>query len=197
LSAQTGHVFENIFEPEEGALRRAWPKAVERDAEHLFAEHYEALVLLARRLRRRRQLSNTLMTSDLVHEAFFRLRERSGWTCDEHFLRTAACAMRHVAIDRARRRLSQKRGGGAFHDEMSGIAEIGADDPGVEDVIEIARLLDGLSLVGERLVQVIDCRYFAGYTEVETAEILGVDARTVRRDWNRARAWLATQLAAE
>ena len=172
----------------------AWPAEIATASDRLFTEHYEALETLASALRRRRPDANTLLTGDLLHEGFLKLRRSGPWKDERHFLQAAACAMRHVQIDRARARLSEKRNRGATAELDDGALAAASTDPSPEDVVAMADLLAGLARQDPRLLQVVDCRFFAGYTQVETADILGVDERTIRRDWNRARAWLLTQL---
>lgn len=185
---KTGHSDEN-------KSQKVASSSLARSADRLFATHYEELFNLARRLLRRGPRSNTLMTGDLLHESFMRLRSGGPWGDDRHFLLSVACAMRHVIIDRARARFSAKRDGSLTvsldEDAMPGDFQHFSR---LEDVLEIARLLSELEAQDPRLVRVIDCRFFAGYSQVETADILGIDERTVRRDWNRARAWLLVRM---
>lgn len=170
----------------------AYDAATCEGAHALVVRHYEGLKALARAQRRRREASQALRTTELVHECFLKLRAEPGWHDDEHFLRTASLAIRQVLLDEARRALSAKRGGGSVHVPLTDQHEVLACfHEGPEQIVAIGDLLTRLGELGPRLVQVVDCRYFAGYTEAETAELLGVTERTVRRDWTRARAWLA------
>jgi RNA polymerase sigma factor (TIGR02999 family) len=188
LLQKTGH------EPQ-SALSVSPVASVEKGVDRLFSHHYDELISVARRLRRRSAHSPTLMTGDLVHESFVRMRASGPWVDDRHFLLSAARAMRHVMIDRARTRLAAKRNssGRIEFDDAAMPDQQDAMQP--EDVLEIAGLLSQLQIEEPRLVRVIDCRFFAGYSQVETADILGVDERTVRRDWNRARAWLMVRVS--
>jgi RNA polymerase sigma factor (TIGR02999 family) len=108
------------------------------------------------------------------------------------FLAAAAVTMRRVIIDYARRQKAEKRGGGTVPislDRAPGIVELREDM-----LLALDEALERLSAVEPRLVQVVECRYFCGMTEDETAAVLGVTARTVRRDWVKARGWLYTAL---
>lgn len=166
-----------------------------RAAEELAAAHYEELKRIARAQRRRSRADPTLRTTDILHESYIRLARSSGWSDERHFLRSAAIAMRHVLTDYARARLADKRGGGAVHvpvDEIESLIPEMAETP--EQVVAIGDLMRTLRELDPRLELVVDCRFFAGFTEEETAEIIGVTARTVRRDWVRARAWLAAEI---
>ncbi len=166
-----------------------------RVADELAAAHYDELKRIARAQRRRSRGDPTLRTTDILHESYIRLARSSGWSDERHFLRSAAIAMRHVLTDYARARLADKRGGGAAHvpiDEIESLIPEMAETP--EQVVAIGDLMRALRDLDPRLEQVVDCRFFAGFTEEETAEIIGVTSRTVRRDWVRARAWLAAEI---
>lgn len=155
---------------------------------------YEDLRRVARGQLRRLRPGDTLDTTALVHEAYLRLvdQTRVQWRDRGHFLAVSATAMRQILIDYARTRTRQKRGGGeapAPLDEMS----VGAADE-AHQLLEIDLALQRLAEEEPRLVRVVECRYFAGYSEQETAEALGVSLRTAQRDWLRARAWLRAAL---
>jgi len=154
---------------------------------------YDELRMLARSQLRRLRPGQTLDTTALVHEAYLRLSEAEPrWENRRHFFATAAKVMRHLLVDAARRRGSAKRGGDAER------LEIREDDAAVvheaEEVLEIDRALEELAEHLPRLARVVECRFFGGLTEEETAEALGVTDRTVRRDWVKARAWLHHRL---
>lgn len=152
------------------------------------------------RLRRiaRGQLSGrrgqTLDTTSLVHEAYMELVEETGvaWQDRSHFFAICARAMRRILVDYARERGAQKRGGGkpdlTLEPERLGVEQQ------AEQVLAVDRALESLAGFNERLARLVECRYFAGMTEEETAETLGVSLRTVQRDWTRARAWLLKEL---
>ena len=156
---------------------------------------YEELQAIARRERRQAQDLATLDTSAVIHEAFLRLvSQRQLAEADRvQFLAAAAVTMRRVIIDYARRRRAEKRGGSIAPlslDAAPGIVELREDT-----LLALDEALERLAEVEPRLVQVVECRYFCGMTETETAEVLGVTARTVRRDWVKARGWLYSALA--
>jgi RNA polymerase sigma factor (TIGR02999 family) len=143
---------------------------------------------------RRGTPSDTLSATALVHEAYVRLVDETiPWQNRAHFFAIAARAMRRVLIDHARVRHAAKRGGGVLPlaldaDALQG--EIPADA-----MIVIDDALTKLGDVNDRLVRVAECRLFAGLTEQETADALGLSVRTVQREWSRARAWLQAALA--
>ncbi|HET6632952.1 MAG TPA: ECF-type sigma factor [Rhodanobacteraceae bacterium] len=148
---------------------------------------------LARAQRRRLGSGETLRTTALIHEAYLKLRrhEGGGASTRRHFLHTAALAMRQILIDHARSRMAAR----ARHERAAELAEPPeALYRQAQDVLDIDIALRDLEPLNPRLVEVVNCRYFAGYSERETGELLGVSERTVRRDWLKARAWLANTL---
>ncbi|HRQ66255.1 MAG TPA: ECF-type sigma factor [Xanthomonadaceae bacterium] len=137
--------------------------------------------------------SATLNTTALVHEAYLKLAREDSFRDRGHFLATAALAMRQVLVGEARRRLSDKRGRGESTLPLDAV-EIPLSQPEAR-IVALDEALQRLALSQPRLAQVVECRYFAGYTEPETAEALGVTDRTVQRDWAKARALLYEALA--
>ena len=153
--------------------------------DELVAALYPELRSIAHREHFRAGNPQTLQTTALIHETYLKLRRRAAWTSRAHFLGCAATAMRHLLIDAARARLTAKR---TLPD---------GEAPGVDDA-ELLRLGDALGdLAGldADLARLVECRFFAGYDEVETAEVLGVNERTVRRRWVKARAWIHAHMA--
>lgn len=148
---------------------------------------YDELRALARRqLAREYRGERTLQPTDLVHEAWLKLSRgsRVDATDRAHFLAIAARAMRQVMVDQARRRLADKRGGGWDAATLT---------DGLAPAIRPAELLEldgALEELDARQRQVVEYRFFAGMSETETATVLGVSERTVRRDWVTARARL-------
>jgi RNA polymerase sigma factor (TIGR02999 family) len=128
----------------------------------------------------------------LVHETYFKLRSARGWSDDLHFLNAAALAMRHVLVNHATAGVTAKRGSGARHLSLTAAEQMGADDD--ETIVNLNEALERLSLQAPRLAQVVECRYFGGYSEELTARVLQLSERTVRRDWTLARAWLHREL---
>ena len=165
-------------------------------ADELVPIFYDDLRRIARRERSRMSRGNTLQTTALVHEAYMKLRREKGWNDDAHFLRSAALAMRHALVNHAEAQHAAKRGGVAPHvsltDELEAMLPLAAED---ETVLALNAALERLALESPRLAQVVECRFFGGYDERATGLALGLLARTVRRDWTLARAWLHRELA--
>ena len=158
----------------------------------LVAVLYEDLRRLARRARWHVSAGATLQTTALVHEAYLKLRNAQGFADRQHFLHSAAQAMRHILINMARDAVAMKRGAGAPSLSLDDAPEIAVEGAAV--LIEVDRRLDKLRGVSARLAQVVECRFFAGFSDAETAEALGMNERTVRRDWLKARAWLRREM---
>ncbi len=138
----------------------------------------------------------SLATEELLHEGFLRLAAApSAPLADRHhFYALAAKAMRHIVIDHLRRRQAQVRGGDwqALSWDTA-LAELAA--PAAEErLLALDAALDALAALEPALAQVVELRFFGGYTEAETAEALGLGERTVRRQWAKARAFLLVQL---
>jgi RNA polymerase sigma-70 factor, ECF subfamily len=157
---------------------------------------YAELQGLAHAQLRREAEGHTLDTSSLVHEAYLRLGSGPGGESRgrSHFLAIAATAMRRVLVDHARRTQAAKRGGAA---RVVGEAEFLAlagrtREPLVTDLDEA---LQRLAELDARQAKVVECRYFGGLTEEETALALDLSVRTVKRDWAKARSWLYLALA--
>ena len=164
-------------------------------ADKLIAEHYDLLTRVARSKRRRMNINDTLCTSEILHEAYFKLNDKTDWASSEHFIRCASLAMRCVIVDYARKKLTEKRGSGAEKvslEDSEGIMPEFSETP--EEIVGISRLLEKLATTNPRWMRVVDARYFSGMTEAETAAALNMNARTVRRDWHDAREWMAEQL---
>jgi RNA polymerase sigma factor (TIGR02999 family) len=161
-----------------------------------FEGAYDQLRRIAHGQLRRLRPGQTITTRSLVHEAFVKLvRDPVAAEDRNHLFSLAARVMRQVLVDYARQRGARKRGGDARRitlDEDALPVEAVA-----EELLAVDRGLDRLHAVDERLARVVELRFFGGMTEDETAEALGVTARTVRRDWQKARAFLYRELQDE
>src|SRR5437764_1030713 len=156
----------------------------------------QILPLVYNELRRvaRRELAvrpnDSLSTTALVHELYlkFARAERADWRNRAHFLSVASVAMRHILVDRARRRAAEKRGGPQRHVTLDDNVAVSGDQ--ADSLLELHEALEHLARIDERLARVVECRFFGGMTEQETAEALHIGVRTVRRDWIKARGLL-------
>ncbi|MGJ8668444.1 MAG: ECF-type sigma factor [Oceanococcus sp.] len=159
----------------------------------LYQALYAELKVRAHRERRKLPVGQTFVTTALVNEAFFKLANKTDYASRAHFLNTAAAAMRQVLVDSARASLAEKRGSGAraLSLDDSGLGIMPADPAdGAEHLLQINQHLEQLAQLSPRLAKVVECRFFSGYTDEETAQALDVTERTVRRDWLKAKAWL-------
>jgi RNA polymerase sigma factor (TIGR02999 family) len=174
---------------EVSALLARW-RAGDRDAmDQLFALVYDELRRRAHAQIGRRD-GDTLGTATLVHETFLRLVEQkqAAWIDRGHFFAVASLAMRQILVDRARRRLARKRGGGApVHLLDEGTVRL---DERASELLALDDALLRLKMIDERLAQVVDLRFFGGLTFEEAGEVLGLSSRTVKREWRKARAFL-------
>lgn len=171
-------------------LRRGSREAEER----LYAMVYADLRRVAHAQLRRERPGHTLGTTGLVHETYVRLvdQTRVEWRDRAHFFGVAAGAMRRILVDYARRNRAARRGGTLAH------LPFADDTPAAvrgDELLALDEALERLAALDRRLSQVVECRYFGGLTEEETAEVLGVTRRTVQRDWAKARGWLYQELA--
>jgi RNA polymerase sigma factor (TIGR02999 family) len=172
----------------------AWRAGESSAAERLFPLVYDELRRIAHRQMRQESEGHTLDTTGLVHEAYLKLvdQTRVQYTDRSHFFAVASNAMRRILVDHARSYRTDKRGASprrvSLTDAML-VAEERADT-----LVAVDEALAELAQVDARLSRVVECRFFGGLTEEETAEVLGVTARTVRRDWTKAKGWLHRRL---
>jgi len=184
VTADTRQVTDLLLE-----IRGGDPQAMDR----LFPLVYEELRRMAHAQLRRERPGHTLGTTGLVHETYVRLvdQTRVEWRDRSHFLLAAAWAMRRILVDYARRNRAARRGGGQVRltlDDDAPAAERG------EMLLALDEALERLAALDPRLGRVVECRYFGGLTDQETADTLGVTRRTVQRDWVKARNWLYLEL---
>lgn len=149
--------------------------------------------MAGRRLRSEHR-TPTLSPTELVHEAYVRLADATRITKRgrAYFFAAASRAMRQIVVDHARARGRAKRGGGV--ELLTLNEELALTDSTALDVLELEEGLEGLGGVSERAARVVECRFYGGLSVDETADALGVTARTVNRDWQFARAWLFDRL---
>lgn len=155
---------------------------------------YQEMRAIAHRRLRGLAPGGTLSTTALVHEAYLKLANADGPVARDraHFLAVASLAMRHVLVDRARERSAIKRGGVRERVTLDD-AEL-AIDADADLLLQLDEALTSLAAFEPRLARVVECRFFGGLTDAETADALGLTPRTVQRDWVKARVLLQRAL---
>ena len=163
----------------------------------IFPHVYDELRRLAHRQLQRESGGHTLTTTALVHEAYIRLidQTRVQWNGRAHFMAIAAMAMRRILIDRARQHRSLKRGGSLDPVPLDAI-ELAATER-AEVLLALDDALERLKQLNERQARLVECRFFGGMTQEETADVLGISLRTAKRDWEKARSWLFQEIYPE
>jgi RNA polymerase sigma-70 factor, ECF subfamily len=160
----------------------------------LISAVYGELRRLAAHYMRRERPDHTLQATALVHEAFLRLTEQRdvSWQGKAHFFGVAAQLMRRILIDHARSRLRVKRGAGG--QKISLDEGLLLTEARSAELLAVNDSLDRLAKLDPRQARIVELRFFGGLSVEETAEVVGVSPKTVKRDWNVARAWLYEDL---
>ena len=186
------------MEPASGDITLLLQQAASGDAratERLADQVYAELRRIAGALMAHERRDHTLQPTVIAGEAYLNLVEQRdrNWQNRAHFFAVAAQAMRRLLVDYGRRRQTQKRGAGA-------VEHIEVDPPAAdssrpfEELLAVNEVLDRLAGIDPRQARIVELRYFGGLTEEETAEVLKISTRTVKRDWTVARAWLYAEL---
>jgi RNA polymerase sigma factor (TIGR02999 family) len=176
-------------------LLKAWKDGDQAALDRLTAKVYHELHVMARRYMRNERAGNTLQATAVVHEAYLRLVDVKNvdWQHRAQFFAIAAQMMRRILVDAARARGSHKRGGGAVKVKLEEVAVL-SPQPG-SSLVALDEALEEFSKLAPRQAKVVELRYFGGLSEEETAEVLKISTRTVRRDWDFARSWLMRELS--
>jgi RNA polymerase sigma factor (TIGR02999 family) len=176
-------------------LLRAWSSGDHAALDRLAERVYGELHLMARRYMKNERQGNTLQTTALVHEVYLRLVDVSKieWRQRGQFFAMAAQMMRRILVDSARAKNARKRGSRAAKVNFEETAVL-AQEPD-RSIIALDEALGAFSEIAARQAKVVEMRYFGGLNEEEIAEALEISPRTVRRDWEFARVWLARELA--
>jgi RNA polymerase sigma factor (TIGR02999 family) len=165
--------------------------------DQVFESLYPDLRRVARSRLHQQGRADAMNTTTLVHESFMRLVNAHGLRLEDrhHFFAYAAKTMRNVIIDAARAHQAERRGGGAEHVTLGAEEAQQATDSGAGDeLLRVNDALQALDSIDPELAEVVEMRYFGGYSEAEIADCQGVTERTVRRRWDKARAWLYAAL---
>jgi len=173
----------------------AWGQGDQTALERLMPLVYDELRRLAKRHMNRQRPGHTLQTTALVNEAYLRLIDSSQvqWQNRAHFFAVSAQLMRRILVDFARSRKSLKRGAEARRVTLDNSLEVSSERGA--DLVALDDALNTLAAMNPRQSQIVELRYFGGLSEEEIAEALKISTRTVRRDWNLARAWLYRELS--
>lgn len=180
----------DLASPETDADPELTPFAPER----VDAAVYDQLKTAARLLLQNRKSNELSLTpTSLVHDAWVRLTatDRAAWRSEAHFRASAATAMRHILVDRARRRRTEKHGTGWARVTLTGLGDVPMD----VGVAALSDALDELATLDARGADIVQMRFLAGMSNAEIASVLEVSERTIERDWRAARAWLIEALS--
>jgi RNA polymerase sigma-70 factor (ECF subfamily) len=165
--------------------------------EELFGLVYHELRQVAHAYMRRERADHTLQATSLLHEAYIRLFEGQAfaWENRKHLFCTVARCMRRILVDHARRQRAARHGGE--------IRKVSLDEQGpaichdLPQLIALSDALERLAALNERQSRVVELHFFAGLTEVETSEVLGVSEKTIKNDWRYAKAWLRVEMGVD
>lgn len=178
-------------------LLQRWQEGDARALDDLLPMVYADLRALAAQWLRRESGYQTLQPTALLNEVFLKLlgSDLPAINDTEHLIKLSATAMRRILVDRARRAAADRRGGGWLRADHTRALELPIPDN--TDLIVLDEVLNGLEVLDERLVRIVELRYFTGLSVPQVARLLDVDDRTVYRDWALARSWLRSQLGDE
>ena len=167
-----------------------WGKGDRSALDKLLPLVHAELRRIARRQMSQERPGHTLQATALVNEAYLKLAGQQGfeWQNRAHFFAVAAQVMRHILIDHARAHARDKRGGGAIQVSLDETAVLAEEQ--TEHLIALDEALRSLEVVDPRKSKIVELRYFGGLSIEETADVLNISPRTVRREWQRAKAWL-------
>ena len=167
-----------------------WGRGDRSAFDKLFPLVHDELRRIARRQMSQERPGHTLQATALVNEAYLKLAGNEGfeWRDRAHFFAVSAQVMRHVLIDHARAHARDKRGGGAVQVSLNDAVAI--DNGRAEQIVALDQALRFLEDVDPQKGRIVELRYFGGLSVEETAEVLKISERTVRREWRRSKAWL-------
>jgi len=186
---EEGHPHE-IESPEVTRLLLTWSGGDREALDRLIPVVFEELRQIARRQLEKEDPRHTLQPTALVHEAYMRLAERRQvhWQNRSHFFGFASQLMRRILVDHARSRQASKRGGGQRPVRLESLSDLAERQD--REVILVDEALETLAAVDLRQARIVELRFFAGLSNEEISEVLGISATTVKREWRTARLWL-------
>jgi RNA polymerase sigma factor (TIGR02999 family) len=176
-------------------LLRAWADGDRGALERLTPRVYRTLRRIAGYQMQHEQAGHSMQATALVHEAYLELIDVTNvnWQHRAHFFAVSAQIMRHILLDRARRRVAAKRGGTAERVNLDEMPDLSGDR--ASELIALEDALNTLAENDARKARVVELRFFGGLSVEETAEVLAVSPETVMRDWKFARSWLQAELS--
>lgn len=185
----------NIGDKDVTKLLEDWSGGDREALEQLMPLVYDELRRMAKRYMNSQPSGHTLQTTALIHEAYLKLADNKEkqFANRAHFFAVAANAMRHILVDHARSRQSEKRGGGVQKISLEEAAIVSNER--FAEVIALDDALKNLEKEDERKSRVVELRYFGGLSVAETAEVLKISPETVLRDWRFAKTWLLRELS--
>jgi RNA polymerase sigma factor (TIGR02999 family) len=176
-------------------LLKAWGEGDPAALDRLAAKVYQELHRMARRYMKNERAGNTLQTTALVNEVYLRLVDVKNvdWQHRAQFFAMSAQMMRRILVDSARARGSHKRGGEAVKVNVDNVPVL-SPEPNAS-LVALDDALEALSKIAPRQAKIVELRYFGGLSDEESAEVMKISVRSVRRDWQFARAWLMRELS--
>jgi RNA polymerase sigma-70 factor (ECF subfamily) len=176
-------------------MLRDWTNGDQEALDKLIPVVYDELRRQAARYLRGERPGHTLQTTALIHEAYLRLIKQHNveWKDRAHFYAIAARLMRQILVDHARKRQAAKRGGSDIKVPLE--EEMAISPERSVDLVALDEALTRLAGIDPQQSRIVEMRYFSGLSTEETAEVMGVSSRTVKRDWNVAKAWLRQEIS--
>lgn len=176
-------------------LLRAWADGDRAALDRLTPHVYRTLRRIAGNQLKNERAGNSMQATALVHEAYLELIDVTNvdWQHRAHFFAVSSQIMRHILLDRARRRVAGKRGGDAERVSLDELPDLSGGR--AKELIALDDALNALAAIDARKARVVELRFFGGLTVEETAEVLALSPETVMRDWKFARSWLQSELS--
>jgi RNA polymerase sigma factor (TIGR02999 family) len=172
-----------------------WSNGNQAALENLMPLVYDELRMMAKRFMRNQPSGHTFQTTELIHEAYLKLakQEDNNWQNRSHFFGVASQAMRHILVDYARAKRSEKRGG--FANRITLDEGLAVSTEQSEELVALDEALNRLAVLDQRKTHVVEMKFFGGLKIEEIAEVLKISPETVKRDWSFAKTWLLRELA--
>lgn len=176
-------------------LLRAWADGDQAALDRLTPRVYRTLRRIAGHQLQQERPGQTLQATALVHEAYLELIDIKNvdWKHRAHFFAVSAQIMRHILLDRARRRMTAKRGGDVERVNLDELPDLGGNR--ARELIALEDALNALAAIDARKARVVELRFFGGLSVEETAAVLAISPETVMRDWKFSRSWLQAELS--